>query len=95
VRDTGIGIDPEDLPKVFYVFRRGKNTADVKGKGVGLASVKSIIETYDGRIWVASEVGVGSTFRFTIAKRFVPALGGNGKPAAESDGDELAKDIAA
>ena len=94
VRDTGIGIDPEDLPKVFYIFRRGKNTADVKGKGVGLASVKSIIETYDGRIWVASEVGQGSTFRFTIAKRFVPALGGNGKPAGD-DGEELAKDIAA
>jgi signal transduction histidine kinase len=95
VRDTGIGIDPEDLPKVFYVFRRGKNTAEVKGKGVGLASVKSIIETYDGRIWVASEVGQGSTFRFTIAKRFVPALGGNGKPPGESDDQELAKDVAA
>ncbi len=94
VRDTGIGIDPEDLPKVFNVFRRGKNTAEVKGKGVGLASVKSIIETYDGRIGVTSEVGVGSTFRFTIAKRFVPALGGNGKPT-EGDGEELAKDIAA
>jgi signal transduction histidine kinase len=95
VRDTGIGIDPEDLPKVFYVFRRGKNTAEVKGKGVGLASVKSIIETYDGRIWVASEVGQGSTFRFTIAKRFVPALGGSGKPGGDNDGEELAKDIAA
>ena len=85
VRDTGIGIDPEDLPKVFYIFRRGKNTAEVKGKGVGLASVKSIIETYDGRIWVASEVGQGSTFRFTIAKKFVPALGGSGKPSSDSD----------
>src|SRR5882672_3867864 len=95
VRDTGIGIDPEDLPKVFYIFRRGKSTAEVKGKGVGLASVKSIIETYDGRIWVNSEVGQGSIFRFTIAKRFVPALGGNGKPSGDADGDELAKDIAA
>ena len=94
VRDSGIGIDPEDLPKVFYIFRRGKNTAEVKGKGVGLASVKSIIETYDGRIWVSSEVGQGSTFRFTIAKRFVPALGGSGKPSGD-DGEELAKDIAA
>lgn len=95
VRDTGIGIDPEDLPKVFYVFRRGKNTAEVKGKGVGLASVKSIIETYDGRIWVASEVGQGSTFRFTIARKFVPALGGSGKPGGEGDDQEMPKDIAA
>ena len=59
VRDTGIGIDPEDIGKVFFVFRRGKNTAaaNVPGKGVGLASVKSIIETYNGSIWVESEPG--------------------------------------
>lgn len=72
VRDTGIGIDAEDISKVFYVFRRGKNTAEMKvaGKGVGLASVKSIIETYGGRIWVESRVGEGSTFRFVIPRSF-------------------------
>jgi signal transduction histidine kinase len=72
VRDTGIGIHKEDLPKVFYVFRRGRNSAEVNvpGKGVGLASVKSIVETHNGRIWVQSEVGKGSAFHFTIpAKR--------------------------
>jgi signal transduction histidine kinase len=74
VRDTGIGIDAEDVSKVFFVFRRGKNTAacNVPGKGVGLASVKSIVETYNGSIWVESEVGKGSTFRFTINGKFVP-----------------------
>ncbi len=68
VRDTGMGIHAEDVQKVFYVFRRGKNAAgsNVVGKGVGLASVKSIIETYGGRIWVESEVGRGSTFWFFI-----------------------------
>jgi len=68
VRDTGIGIEKEDLPRIFYVFRRGKNSTamNVAGKGVGLASVKSIIETHNGRIWVESDVGKGSTFRFTI-----------------------------
>ena len=83
VRDTGIGIDREDLAKVFYVFRRGKNSAEMKvaGKGVGLASVKSIIETYNGRIWVDSEPGKGSTFRFTINRKFVPSLGGQGNVA--------------
>jgi len=74
VRDTGIGIDPEDLDKVFFIFRRGKNSqnASIAGKGVGLASVKSIIETYSGKIWVESKLGVGSTFRFTINARFLP-----------------------
>jgi len=72
VRDTGIGIDADELSKVFVVFRRGKNIkSNVAGKGVGLASVKSIIETYNGTIWVESEVGQGSTFRFTINGRYV------------------------
>jgi len=74
VRDTGIGIDPEDISKVFFVFRRGKNTANCNtpGKGVGLASCKSIVETYNGSIWVESELGKGSTFWFTINGKFVP-----------------------
>ena len=73
VRDTGLGIEPEDIDKVFFVFRRGKNTAtqNIAGKGVGLASVKSIVETYNGRIWVESAVGQGTTFRFTINKAYV------------------------
>ena len=77
VRDTGIGIDPDDRDKVFFVFRRGKNAQaqTVAGKGVGLASVKSIIETYEGSIWVESDVGQGSTFRFTINGKFMPQTG--------------------
>jgi signal transduction histidine kinase len=68
VRDTGIGIEPEDIGKVFFVFRRGKSQAvqNVSGKGVGLASVKSIVETYSGTIWVESQPGHGSTFKFTV-----------------------------
>jgi signal transduction histidine kinase len=80
VRDTGLGIDSEDLGKVFYIFRRGKNSAarNVPGKGVGLSCVKSIIETYSGSIWIESEPGKGSTFRFTINGQYVC-----GSPAAE------------
>jgi len=86
VRDTGTGIDPEDLGKVFFVFRRGKNVAqNVAGKGVGLASVKSIIETYSGTIWVESRLGAGSTFRFTINGKY---LAGSG--AGENAGRERA-----
>jgi signal transduction histidine kinase len=75
VRDTGIGIESDELDKVFFVFRRGKNPAvqTVAGKGIGLASVKSIIETYSGSIWVESVVGEGSTFHFTINGKYVPA----------------------
>jgi signal transduction histidine kinase len=75
VRDTGMGIDAEDQAKVFHVFRRGKNSAarNVAGKGVGLSSVKSIVETYGGSIGVESEPGRGSTFKFTINGRYVPA----------------------
>ncbi|HQY89727.1 MAG TPA: ATP-binding protein, partial [Tepidisphaeraceae bacterium] len=76
VRDTGIGIHPEDVDKVFFVFRRGRgeSTQKVSGKGVGLASVKSIIETYSGRIWVESVLGEGTSFKFSINGKYVPAL---------------------
>jgi signal transduction histidine kinase len=73
VRDTGIGIEPEDIDKVFHIFRRGRSAAvqKVAGKGVGLSSVKSIIEMYNGSIWVESKYGEGSTFFFTINGKFV------------------------
>jgi signal transduction histidine kinase len=94
VRDTGIGIEPEDIDKVFFIFRRGKSSAvqNISGKGVGLASVKSIIETYNGKIWVESTPRAGSTFRFTINGKFVPsAATGNPRAAGESGSDERSK----
>jgi hypothetical protein len=61
----------------------------VPGKGVGLASVKSIIETYNGTIWVESELGKGSTFRFTINGKFIGAAApAQPQPNHEGDGDE-------
>jgi signal transduction histidine kinase len=73
VRDSGVGIDPVDAEKIFFVFRRGKSrtTQTIAGKGVGLAVVKSIIETYNGKIWVTAAPGQGSTFRFTINGKFL------------------------
>ena len=75
VRDTGLGIDPGDVDKVFHVFRRGRGAAasNVPGKGVGLASVKAIVESYQGSIWTESTLGQGSTFRFTVNGQFVAA----------------------
>jgi signal transduction histidine kinase len=67
VTDTGIGIAPEDLETVFEEFRQ-VGTADKKaeGTGLGLALSRKFIELHGGRIWVTSQVGVGSTFTFTL-----------------------------
>ncbi|MEE8170700.1 MAG: ATP-binding protein [Phycisphaerae bacterium] len=70
VADRGIGIEPRDQERVFYVFRRARDgfVARTDGKGVGLASCKSIVQSYDGRIWVEPNPGGGSVFCFTLAK---------------------------
>lgn len=64
VADNGPGIAPDQHQKVFYVFRRGDspNMAEVEGKGIGLAVVRSVVSNYDGRAWVQSEPGHGATF---------------------------------
>ncbi len=62
VRDNGIGIAPEYFDKVFGMFQRLPSTKDIEGTGVGLAIVKRIIDTHNGRIWLESEPGHGTTF---------------------------------
>lgn len=71
VEDTGLGIPKTDLPHVFDRFFRvhSEETADIKGTGLGLAIAKSIIEAHDGRIWVESEEGRGSTFAFYLPQQ--------------------------
>ena len=70
VRDTGVGIAPEDQEKVFEEFRQ-VGTADKKaeGTGLGLTLCRKFIELHGGRIWVKSQLGAGSTFTFTIPVR--------------------------
>ena len=71
VADNGPGIAPEDRENIFYVFRRAATAAaaSVPGKGVGLALVSSIASGYDGRVWVDSTPGEGSTFHVAISAR--------------------------
>jgi signal transduction histidine kinase len=71
VSDTGIGIAPEDQPKVFEEFRQvGTDYAHKgEGTGLGLTLAKKFVELHGGRIWVESEVGRGSTFTFTLPTR--------------------------
>jgi GAF domain-containing protein len=68
VSDTGIGIAPEDQPKIFEEFRQvgSDNAKKVEGTGLGLTLAKKFVELHGGRIWVTSEVGKGSTFTFTL-----------------------------
>jgi signal transduction histidine kinase len=65
VRDNGIGIRPEDHEKVFRLFTRVSANGAL-GEGVGLTAVRKIIDKHGGRIWVESEPGRGTTFRFTL-----------------------------
>jgi signal transduction histidine kinase len=65
VADTGVGIGGGDLPHLFDRFWQARK-AGRQGAGLGLPIVKGIIEAHGGRIWVESQVGVGSTFFFTL-----------------------------
>jgi len=63
VTDEGLGIPPTDQQYIFDKFYRGSNISpEVEGSGLGLAIVKSIVENHQGRIWVESAVGKGSSF---------------------------------
>ena len=65
--DTGIGIATEDQEHIFEEFRQvGTGTAKAEGTGLGLALTKRFVELHGGRIWVESQVGVGSAFTFTL-----------------------------
>lgn len=68
VKDNGIGIDKKYQEKVFEIFQTLKSRDEVESTGVGLTIVKKIIEHVGGEIWMDSELGIGSTFFFTIPK---------------------------
>lgn len=65
VADTGKGISMDNLPHVFDRFWQVKEVA-AKGLGLGLTIVKGIVEAHGGKVWVESQIGRGSTFRFTL-----------------------------
>jgi PAS domain S-box-containing protein len=65
VRDNGVGIEQDWLERIFLPLQR-RNRPEVAGSGIGLATCKKIVGRAGGRIWVESELGVGSTFYFTL-----------------------------
>jgi signal transduction histidine kinase len=66
VADQGLGIPPEDQDAIFARFRRGSNATDLPGSGVGLWSVRRIIEQHGGTLTVDSHLGVGSMFTLRL-----------------------------
>jgi len=68
VADQGCGIAPEELPYIFDLFHRGATRAEKEGYGIGLATVRAIVEGHQGRVHVASEVGCGSVFSVYLPK---------------------------
>ena len=68
VKDQGIGIEAEEIPKIFDKFYRVKSpkTRQVIGTGLGLALVKGLIEAHRGAVEVESQIGAGTTFRVKL-----------------------------
>jgi PAS domain S-box-containing protein len=85
VSDTGTGIPPAELPRLFDRFHQVRNARgrSVEGTGIGLALVKELVRLHDGQIDVRSEEGAGSTFRVSVPLGTAHAGAGPAGPAAE------------
>ena len=72
IQDSGMGIPPEDRPRLFESFHRAKNVGTIPGTGLGLAIVKNSVNIHGGEISVNSEVGAGTTFTVKLPLNYQP-----------------------
>ena len=87
VADNGPGIAPEDQARIFTVFRRGADSGQVHGKGIGLAAVKTIVGKYEGRVWVDSTLGAGATFHVALPAAAARPIGAHSSAAGSQGRD--------
>ena len=66
VKDSGIGIPPKDLPRIFERFYKSDRSRTDRGTGLGLSIARHLVEAHGGKIWAESRFGEGSTFSFSI-----------------------------
>lgn len=82
VSDTGRGIDPDKLGRLFTPFERLESSYDgIEGTGIGLALVKRLVEAMGGQVGVFSKLAVGSTFWFELPAAYLPELSVAGEPS--------------
>ena len=86
VSDTGIGIEPGELPRIFDRFFRGSGGSEARGSGsgLGLAIVRSIVEMHGGTVTVESRLGAGATFRVVLPPNPRPPVSSDSQRVAET-----------
>jgi signal transduction histidine kinase len=83
VRDTGRGIDADDVPRIWDRLYRADASRSERGLGLGLSLVKAIVESHGGRVAVESTPGRGSVFSITLPAGDAPHAGGTPRRAAD------------